>query len=85
MGTILGEEPAGYLLCGFAFAFDRRAKSFAFSFKRMFFELIFWNICFIVVQIHHKLVSSMRNSDPGVSIVSAQRQILISTPYLPCK
>ena len=27
----LGEEPAGSLLCGFAFAFDRHAKSFAFS------------------------------------------------------
>ena len=32
MGTILGEEPAGSLLCGFAFAFDRHAKSFALSF-----------------------------------------------------
>ena len=31
MGTILGEEPAGSLLCGFAFAFVRHAKSFAFS------------------------------------------------------
>ena len=29
--TILGEEPAGSLLCGFAFAFDRHAKSFALS------------------------------------------------------
>ena len=31
METILG-EPAGSLLCGFAFAFDRHAKSFAFNF-----------------------------------------------------
>ena len=31
MGMILGEEPAGSLLCGFAFAFARHAKSFAFS------------------------------------------------------
>ena len=29
----LCEEPAGSLLCGFAFAFDRHAKSFAFSFN----------------------------------------------------
>ena len=29
MGTVLGEEPAGSLLCGFALAFDRHAKSFA--------------------------------------------------------
>ena len=33
METILGEEPAGSLLCGFAFAFDRHAKSFAISFN----------------------------------------------------
>ena len=31
MGMILDEEPAGYLLCGFAFAFDRPTKSFASS------------------------------------------------------
>ena len=31
METSLGEEPAGSLLCGFAFAFDRHAKSFTFS------------------------------------------------------
>ena len=31
MGTILGEEPANSLLCGFAFAFDRHAKSLASS------------------------------------------------------
>ena len=34
MGTILGEEPATSLLCGFAFfAFNRHAKSFALSFN----------------------------------------------------
>ena len=33
MGKILGEEPASSLLCGFAFAFDRHAKSFALSFN----------------------------------------------------
>ena len=31
--TILGEEPTNSLLCGFAFAFDRHAKYFAFSFN----------------------------------------------------
>ena len=31
--TILGEESANVLLCGFAFAFDRHAKSFAFIFN----------------------------------------------------
>ena len=33
IGTALGEEPAGSLLCGFAFAFDRHAKSFASNFN----------------------------------------------------
>ena len=33
IGTVLGEEPAGSLLCGFAFAFDRCAKAFALSFN----------------------------------------------------
>ena len=33
IGTILGEEPAGSLLCGFDLAFDRHAKSFAFYFN----------------------------------------------------
>ena len=32
IGTILGEEPAGSLLCGFAFASDRFAQSPACSF-----------------------------------------------------
>ena len=27
----IGEHSTGYLLCGFAFAFDRHAKSFTFS------------------------------------------------------
>ena len=31
MGTILREEPPGSILSGFAFAFARHAKSFAFS------------------------------------------------------
>ena len=30
IGTVLGEEPAGSLLCGFALAFVRHAKSSAF-------------------------------------------------------
>ena len=30
--TIIGEEPAGSLLCGFALAFDRHANSVALSF-----------------------------------------------------
>ena len=56
MGIVLGEEPAGSLLSGFALAFDRHAKSFASSSQLIFFELNFWNVLLIVVQIHHKLV-----------------------------
>ena len=33
IGTVLDEEPASSLLCGFAFAFDRHAKSFASNFS----------------------------------------------------
>ena len=72
MGMILGEEPAGSLLCGFAF--DRHHKIFCIQFYRIFFELIFWNFLLIVVQIHHKLIWSMRNSDPGASVVSVHRR-----------
>ena len=32
IGTILGEELASSLLCGFALAFDRHAKSFTLNF-----------------------------------------------------
>ena len=33
IGTVLGEEPAGSILCGFVFAFARHAKSFASNFN----------------------------------------------------
>ena len=32
IGIVLGKEPAGSLLCGFALAFDRHAKTFALNF-----------------------------------------------------
>ena len=47
-------------------------KIFRIQLQRMFFELIFRNFCVVVVQIHQKLIWSMRNSDPRVSIVSTQ-------------
>ena len=31
-------------------------RIFRIEFYRIFFDLIFWNFCFIVVQIHHELV-----------------------------
>ena len=68
MGTILGEEPAGSLLCGFAFAFDRHAKPFALSFDACSSSWFSW----ISVSLLFKFIT-MRNSDPRVSIVSIQR------------
>ena len=57
----------------FCFGLWSACKIFRIQFKRILFELKFWNFCLIVVQIHHKLIWSMRNSDPGMSIVSVQR------------
>ena len=55
------------------------------QFQRIFIELNFWNFLLVVVRIHHKLIWSMRKSNPRVSIVSVRGKILISTPCLPCK
>ena len=41
--------------------------------QRLFFRLIFRNFCVVVVRIHHKFIWSMRNSDPGVSVIFTQR------------
>ena len=73
IGTVLGEEPVGPLLCGFALAFDRHAKSFASSSDANYSSWASGTSCSLLLQIHHKLVWSMTNSDPGVRIVSVQR------------
>ena len=57
----------------FCFCLWSACKIFRIQFQRIFFELNFWNFCPNIVQIHHKPIWSMRNSDPGVSIVSVQR------------
>ena len=57
----------------FCFGLWSVCKILRIQFTRIFFELNFWNFLFIVVQIHHKLVWSMRNSDPGVRINSVHR------------
>ena len=75
MGTLLGEFPAGSLLCGFAFAFDRHARSFTFSCNacssgwssRTSVSLLFESITSLFIW-------SMRNFNPGVSVVFTQRQ-----------
>ena len=85
MGTILGEEPAGSLLCGFAFAFDRHAKSFAFSFNAYSSS---W-YSGISVSLLFKFITNL--FDPWEILTQEwilylfKDQILISTPYLPCK
>ena len=73
MGTILGEELAGSLLCGFAFAFDRHTNlshSVVTHYSSSWSSGISVSLLFKSIT---KLIWSMRNSDPGVSIVSAQR------------
>ena len=57
----------------FCFGLWSTCTIFCIQFKRIFFELNLWNFCLIVVYIHHKPIWFMRNSDPGVSIVSVQR------------
>ena len=85
MGTILGEESAGSLLCGFAFAFDRHAKSFALSF----------NACSsscssgISVSLLFKFITNLLDPWEILTqewVLSLFKDIILtSTPYLPCK
>ena len=56
----------------FCFCLRSACKIFCTQFLRIFFELIFGNFCFNVVQFHHKLIWSIRNSDPGVSVVCSK-------------
>ena len=69
IGTVLGEEWQVLFFVVFLETLIGM-QSTCIQFKRIFFELNFWNFLLIVVQFHHKLVWSMRKSDPGVSIVS---------------
>ena len=72
IGTALGEEPTGSLLCVFALAFNRHAKSFASNFNAYSSSWTFGISCSLLFKIHQKLVWSMRNSDPRVRIVCSQ-------------
>ena len=87
MGTVIGEKPAGALLCDCAFYFDRHAIAFAISFNEFFSSwssgILVQNFCFIV-QIHLKLFWSVRNFGPGVSVVHVQRHNS-DLNSLPCK
>ena len=57
----------------FCFCLWSACKIFRIQLYRMFFELIFRNFCVVVIRIHQKFIWSRRNSNPRVSIVSAQR------------
>ena len=75
IGILHGEEPTGFLLFGFALAFDGHAKSFASHVNAYPSSWIsFRSFLHIVVQIHQKLVWSMRNSDLGESTISVHRR-----------
>ena len=56
----------------FSFGLWSACKILPTQFERKLFELNFWNFL-LTVQIHHKLVWSMLNSDQGVRIVSVHR------------
>ena len=77
---------ASSLLCGFAFAFGKHAKSLAFSFTGYYSSWSSWNFCSIVVQISQTYLIHDETSDPRVTYcLFSHDTILISTPYLPCK
>ena len=82
IGTVLGGEPAGSLLRGFALVFDRHAKSFASSFDASWYSGISCSLLF-------KFITNM--FDPWEFLTKEWELslfkdiILISTPYLPCK
>ena len=74
MGTILGEEPASSLLCGFAFAFRSACRIFCTSLLTHILRADLWKFLFSCCsKFITSLFDPMRNSDPGVNVVSAQR------------
>ena len=83
--TILGEESTDSLLCGFAFSFDRHAKSFASRFNAYSQS---WSSG-ISVSLLFKFITNL--FDPWEIMIQEwvlslfQDLILISTPYLLCK
>ena len=85
IGTVLGEDPAGSLLCGFASAFDRHAKSFLSSFNAYSSS---WPSG-ISVSLLFKFITNL--FDPWEILTQEwalslfKDIILTSTPYLPCK
>ena len=85
IGTIVGGEPAGSLLCGIAFAFDRHAKSFASNFTACSSS---WSSGPSVSLLFESITNLF---DPWEILTQEWVQspfrdkILIATPYLPCK
>ena len=85
MGTILGEESAFFLLCDFAFAFDRHAKAFALNFIAYSSS---WSSG-TSVSLLFKFITNW--FDPWEILTQEwvlslfKEKILTSTPYLSCK
>ena len=73
IGIVLGKEPASSLLCGFALAFDRHAKSFTSNFNAYSSSCISEVSCSMLFKFITNFFCSMRNSDPRVRIVSVHR------------
>ena len=85
MGTVLGEEPAGSLLCGFALAFDRHAKSFASNFNAYSSSWTSGISCSLLFKFITNLFDPWENLTHEWELSVFVDIILISTPYLPCK
>ena len=85
MGTILGEEPASYRLCGFALAFDRHAKSLASNFNAYSLNWTSEVSCSLLFKFVTKLLEPWEILTQEWELSLFIDIILISTPYLPCK
>ena len=83
--TVLGEEPAGSLLCCFALTFDRHAKSFASNFNVYYSSWTSGSSCSLLFKFITNLFDRWEILTKEWVLSLFANQILISTPYLPCK
>ena len=85
IGIVLVEEPAGSLLCGFALAFDRHAKSFASNFHAYSSSWTSGISCSLLFKFITNLFDPWEILTQEWVLSLFTDIILISTPYLPCK
>ena len=85
IGTILGEEPASSLLCGFALDFDRHAQSFASNLNAYSSSWTSGISCSMLFKFVTNLFKPGEILTQEWVLSLFTDEILISTPYLPCK